>query len=379
MQELLLRAALNEGEPAREAFVEWKQATGFAQYADVDFLSTYLLPCVYGNLARSGTAEPWLAQMAGLHRYHWAQNAARQRTLIAVAERLHASGLQFVLWGGFALWAGRYLDDLGQRPRLDWELLLAPSDGLLARRMLTSLGWRASTAALPPVAGWRSEGWHGPEDRTIQVHFRWLPKPYPVVGIGRLLRHARVVDLGGLPLYIPDATDLLLQACVGGRRFQGCSAGRFLWVADAVRILRGSRSELDWDRLLRESRPLCTLFALREALEYLRAAFDAPIPDAWLAEAWEVNIPRSERRPFERLVKRRSSSAARLAMLRRPLAGYVAAEQAAGRTPSAGGLLHYFAWRASLRMQKATRFARGASAKPFASAIAAGETLRREL
>src|ERR1700676_4195617 len=124
MQELLLRAALADGPAARDALAEWKQATGFAQYADVDFLSTCLLPCVYANFKRSGVADPWLAQLAGLHRYHWTRNAAAMRTLLDLVGQLNARGLQFVLWGGFALLAGQYFSDLGERPLLDAELIL---------------------------------------------------------------------------------------------------------------------------------------------------------------------------------------------------------------------------------------------------------------
>ena len=117
-QELLLRAALCDGPQAREAFTAWKKASGFAQYADVDPLSTNLLTRVYGNLARSGISDPWLPQLAGLHRYHWTKNAARQRTLLEVVEHFHSAGLEFVVCDSFALLIGGHFSDLGERPFL---------------------------------------------------------------------------------------------------------------------------------------------------------------------------------------------------------------------------------------------------------------------
>ncbi len=76
-QELLLRAALVEGQTGHDAFTQWKRAAGFVEYSDVDFFATYLLPSVYGNLTRAGIADPWSPQLFGLHRYHWTRNATR--------------------------------------------------------------------------------------------------------------------------------------------------------------------------------------------------------------------------------------------------------------------------------------------------------------
>ena len=341
---------------AREAFASWKKASGFSQYSDVDFLATQLLACVYGNLVRCKISDPWLPQLAGLHRYHWARNAARQKSLLEVIERFRAIGLEFVVVGSFALLAGKYLADLGERPLLDAAIVLKPSDGASTHRAFASLGWSVASAAPPPVAGWRSEEWRTPNALTVQVHYRWLPKPYPVVGIGRLLRHATLVEIGRVQFHIPDATDLLLHSCVCSRLVHEDVRRQFLWVADAMRVLQRSGSDIDWERLWLESRPLCTLFPLRSALEYLRKEFNAPVPENWLAKAREVDIPSAELYPFYRSTRQRLDSLEIKRTVNRPWDGYVAAERAAGRSPSASGLLQYLAWRASVELRKATHF-----------------------
>jgi hypothetical protein len=355
-QELLLRAALCDGAQAREAFESWKKASGFTAYSDVDFLSTQLLSCVYGNLVRCEMPDPWFPQLAGLHRYHWARNAVRQKSLLEVVERFRAVGLEFVVGGSFALLASKYLGDLGERPLLDAAIVVKPSDGASARRVFAALGWSAASAAPPPVAGWRSEEWRGPDALTVQVHYRWLPKPYPVVGTGRLLQNATLVELRGVQFPIPDATDLLLHSCVCSRLVHEDACRQFLWVADAMRVLRRSGSDIDWQRLWRESRPFCTLFPLRGALEYLRKEFDAPVSESWLAKARKVEIAPAELYPFFRSTRQRSDFPHAKRIVNRPWHGYVAAEQAAGRTPSASGLLHYLAWRATVELRKATHF-----------------------
>lgn len=347
-QQLLLRAALFDSRLALESFGEWKQASGFRQYSDVDFLATHLLAAVYGNLTRANLSDPWLAQMAGLHRYHLAKNAARQRTLLQLAERLNDLHLQFVVIGGFALFAGQYLNDLGERPFLDADLLLAPADAPTIRRSLQSLGWAAASTA-PPIAGWRAESWRGPEKQLLELRYQWLPRPYPVVGVGRLLERSCKVDFAGQPIRIPDPADLLAEACIGGRRFQNDAARRFLWVADGVRILKRGANDIDWDRMLSESRPYQTLLPLREALHFLRREFEAPVPADWLDRAWSVAIPQAELRPFYQSIKHQLASPPQIPLRRRPWDGYVAAERAANRSPSATGMLRYLAWRVAQR------------------------------
>jgi hypothetical protein len=353
---LLLRAALIEDASALETFAAWKQAAGFVEYSDVDFLATYLLPCVYTNFSRMTLADPWLAQLAGLHRYHLAKNAARKRTLLKLLERMTAGRLPFLLSGGFGLLTGQYFSDLGERPFLDAELILAPADGLPTRQVLESLGWHATTA-LTPVAGWRSESWRGPDGQMLQIHFRWLPRPYPVVGIHHLLRHARSADFSGLAVHIPDATDLLLSTCVGGWRVQGDRARQFLWVADAIRILQRSKNELDWNRLWCDSRSLGVLHPVCGALAYLRATFQMTVDDARLAATRPVKIMSAGMGPYEDRLDSENGSAAGKSRRRRPWDGYLVAEQAAGRMPSASGMLRYLGWRISLRLRKAAGFA----------------------
>ena len=103
-------------------------------------------------------------------------------------------------------------------------------------------------------------------------------------------------------------------------------------------VLQRSGPELDWTRLWEESRRLCTLFPLRGALEYLRTNFAAPVPEDWLANARQVNIPQAELHPFYRSTRQRHGfPAAGEILTHRPWAGYVAAEQAAGRAPSRAG------------------------------------------
>jgi Uncharacterised nucleotidyltransferase len=346
-QELLLLATFAAGARARDAFTTWKQATGFKEYSDIDFCSSRLLPATYHNFRRQGIADPWLPRMGALHRYHWTRNVLTQNRFVETAQALQHAGCESVVLGGFALAAGGYFDDPGERPLLEGELLISLSDAPGARRALAELGWRDAAAVPAPVAGWRSEWWRSADDQSLRIHYRWLPKTFPVVTRDRISRYSQSAELGGVPLRIPDPADLLVYACVANRRPARDLSHRFLWAASVMRILERGGARIDWDRLRHESRHLCTLFPLRESLGYLTENFHAAVPASWLAAARKAKIRRSEKRPFYRATRQwlRLARATDIGAIKWPWDDYVASERGAGRKPSLTALTQYWDWR----------------------------------
>jgi hypothetical protein len=316
-QLLLLRAALGDGQSAYESFTAWKKAAGYASYDEIDFASTRLLPMVYRNLARAGHDDPWMSKLLGLHRYHWIQNASAQQRLLEIASALNDEGLEFVAVGGLALWAGRYVDDLGERPMLDGEFLVSNADAPKVRQSLVSLGWRTATKMLPPIAGWQSEWWQSTGRPLVRINFRWLPKPYPVLRVERLLTYAEAAEIASVPLRIPDATDQLLYACIGNRQWRADDAHRTIWVADTFRILQRSGPKIDWDRFYRDAKLLQSVSALDESLAYLQRQFNVELPANWTGDTTGTaatsrqNRPHVGRAPLARLCRRRTNGPTR--------------------------------------------------------------------
>lgn len=338
-QLLLLRAALVDGQTACDSFSAWKKATGFARYDEIDFASTRLLPMVYRNLVRAGHTDPWMNKLVGLHRYHWIQNASAQQRLLEIASALNGGGLEFVAVGGLALWAGRYIDDLGERPMLDGEFLVSNADAPRVRQTLTYLGWRTATNTLPPIAGWQSEWWRSAGRPLVRINYRWLPRPYPVLRVERLLAHAEAAEISSVPLRIPDATDQLLYTCISNRQRRADDAHRTIWVADALCILQRSGSTIDWHRFYRDASLLGCEATLEASLVYLARNFAIELPTRTSLTPQESrsNRPAATRSIWARLVESASVT--------RPWRDYVAAEQTARREPSAVAWLQYWGWR----------------------------------
>lgn len=354
--ELLLQAALDPSPSALNAFIGWKSARGLTQYSEVDFATTRLLPLIYRNLTVQGLVDPWLPQMSGLCRYHWMRNAAVERHLREVLKSLAVRDVPCVVLGGLALMAAGYLDDLGERPALEGEILISPENAPQVRKLLASFGWLPERT-LPPVPGWRGESWNGPEYATLEIHYHWLPKPYPVLGAQRLLKFARPVERWGVTLQIPDPADQLLHACICSRRITSHRSPPIVWAADAHRILVRSGTTIDWDRLCKESQLLRTRHALLESLDYLQRRFAALVPEDWLIQMRQGEISREETRLLWRACRQPTglSWASLGDWVRQPWQNYVAAERSANRELSVGGFIYFWRWHASREISRHIR------------------------
>ena len=56
------------------------------------------------------------------------------------------------------------------------------------------------------------------------------------------------------------------------------------WIADALAVLRSPDAEVDWGRLLRQTRRLRATLRVRDAVSFLRRELDAEVPDEVLEE-----------------------------------------------------------------------------------------------
>jgi hypothetical protein len=82
----------------------------------------------------------------------------------------------------------------------------------------------------------------------------------------------------------------MMLACLTGAK--PASAGRPIWVADVLMLLRHSGDTIDWERLCDQARRINHVMRLRDALSYVRRVADAPIPEDVLAELERTRVAR---------------------------------------------------------------------------------------
>jgi hypothetical protein len=290
-QQLLLRAALSEGDPAA-AWDQWRRSGG--QIDDLDRDAQRVLPQLYRNLVAAGCEDPDRERLKGIYRHSWSSN---QILFNAVGPVLHAfrdAGIEAMVLKGGAV-AGLYPDGLGTRPMRDIDILLrreAVDDGLvvLAEHGITAPDPSGLVRARRAK---HSESLSGPNGFDLDLHWEAL---FKVGSDSSLWRSARPGVLGDAPVLVPGLADQLLHACVHGTGF---TPAPMRWITDAMLILRASDGELDWEHLIAAAREHHASRNLHRALSVLVTDFDAVIPREALSRL--ARIPVS---PIERLESR---------------------------------------------------------------------------
>jgi Uncharacterised nucleotidyltransferase len=283
---LLLRAALCGGE---ESVAAWRR---LRQALDLDMLepeSTVLLPLVHRQLATADPEDPLLPRLQGMRRRTWYVNQLRLDRLVPALQGVQESGADPLVVGTFELPA-HYYEDLGVRAVTALHLLVRPDHFERATRCLAEAGWTSER---------RSRFWtcfKSAEDEECVVHRRLFDEfrgaeeggPQPE----ELWEGTIGLDLNGVAARALAPVDELLDVCLRGARM-----GRWrshVWLADAHTILRVAGAGLDWAGLVERARRLRASLGLRDALRFLRAKLDAPVPEGVIEELGRVPVRRRE-------------------------------------------------------------------------------------
>jgi Uncharacterised nucleotidyltransferase len=267
-QELLLKAALLEGERALPAWKRWKATETITE---TDHESGRLFPLLARNLLRIGVEDPDLYILKNAYRHQWLVSQQRIAAGARALSALSQAGIETMVLKGAAL-AHRYYKDLGVRLMYDVDILVRPQSARLAAEVLLSSGW---TQLLPldldvllPVSHGTMfrDGKHG-----VDLHWyaTWAP-----ASEDDFWSAAEPIEIGEARTLAQCPADQLLHMCVHGIWTDGVP---IRWVADAVTIIH-SEPALDWDRLVDRGRARAVSLPLRDALTYLRNTFEAPVP-----------------------------------------------------------------------------------------------------
>jgi hypothetical protein len=299
-QELLLRAAILQGQPALEAWRAWKADV------ELDLLepgSQRLLPLLYQNLVAHGVQHPLLDRLRDRYRSTWVQNQTRFHFMSSLLRSFHEADISTMILKGVAL-ALQHYRDLGLRPLGDIDLLV-PTDQVVASiELLSRLGWtpkqlpaRALTPAIQSIQHGRP--FLDPNGRELDLHWHVLHEcSYPGAD-DDFWAAALSTTIHRAPTRVLNPADQLLHVCVHGSKWEPVPVP--WWVADAVAILRTPQGEIDWDRLANHAERRRLILPLGEALSYLRDVVEAPIPASAVQTIRKMPTSRVERMEYAAL------------------------------------------------------------------------------
>jgi len=312
-QELLLQAALLEGQPVIDA---WQQWTSRVDIDDVDPGSYRLLPLVYRNLLGQGVTDPLLDKLKGVYRKTWFENQLLFHRMARVLQALHGEGIETLVLKGAAL-VPLYYRDYGLRPMQDFDLLVHPGDLARTIALLREMGWhRSESEALPLdlVVPFRHalSFWKGAADQ-FDLHWYALRGRCWAEADDEFWAGAVAFQLGKVDTLALNPTDELLHTCVHGLAWNPVPP--FRWAADAMMVLNTSGPEIDWSRLVAQARQRRLSLPLTAALDYLARTLHAPAPPEALADLRSRVVSRFERIEYETVTRHDGGIVASLSRL----------------------------------------------------------------
>lgn len=288
-QRVLLRAALLDGEVARDAFDAW------ARHADLRTLdegSRRLLPLLWRNALRLGVVSPLLPALRDAHRRSWSRNQVLLRRVAGIIAVLEAAGVRTMVLKGVPLALQTY-DDVGARPMADVDILVAAGDLDAAVRRLREHGWQPSGEPLvwppDPLASWpfADAGRH-----ELDLHWRPFHRDYSA--LDDLWAAAVPMAIGTTGTRALDPAAQVLHTIAHGLAWNPVPSIR--WIADSVMLLR-RHTPFDWARLVQQARQRRLVLELGHGIRYIATHFDVAVPPAVMA-ALDAPAPRGERIAF---------------------------------------------------------------------------------
>ncbi len=315
-QELLLRACFLDAPEANRAFEEWRAS---ADLENIDDVSTRLLPL----LARRWGSDPPDAEAAELgariRLAHWMQNRQRIELAAELNGILAEGGIEGMFLKGIALIP--HYGDSGLRAMGDIDFLVRVPDAVGAFEALRRAEWIPEdglpSGDLPDQMRVR-HAWQfnrGPEE-ICDLHWHPVVRCYSPRVAEKFWSHRRRARIGEHSLQIAGASEQFFHACAHGLQWSWTPQTR--WVPDAMTILNGGGAEsgngesraaaedrgaVDWNAVTELAMDAQMTIRLLDAMEYLSARLEAPVPRGAIEALRNHKAPNWERREHELLQK----------------------------------------------------------------------------
>lgn len=292
-QELMLRAALLQGEPALDSWNEWRRKVDI----DVmDYGSHRMVPVLYRNLQRHGVKDPLMDRLKGVYRYYLYKNEILMHRIGTLLAAFEEAGIKTMVLKGAAL-IQLYYRESGLRPMLDADVLVHAHQAEQAMELLASLRWKPVRYRHPqtriPIL--HSTPFEDDGGRQLDLHWHLFWECFNANDDDDYWKNAIPIQIGGVQTLALNPTDQLLHTCWHGARWNEVPPIR--WIADAMAIMNAD--EIDWESLLKKAQAHRIIMPVKDSLEYLKKTLDAPVPDSVLRSLSAVRVSKIERENYE--------------------------------------------------------------------------------
>ncbi len=273
-QELLLHAALDEGQGAIAAWEKFSSSTGLDGLPES---ASSLLPQVHRNLAEQGYAESAMGGLKEAYRQAYCKNQLLLSEMTPIVRTLHMAGIPTMLLNGLALTLWAY-QDRGARPLGSFDLLVPSDEADRALELLSRDGWRSTAGHGMRLNDTQLRYRHAmdlvsPSGKILNLYWHLLDQSRLPATDAEFWKRAWPLYLGEDRSLMLAPTDQVIHLCA---QLENVERSTTLWVPDAVRTIRSAK--IDWEQLLDCVCRLEVVLPLRDGLRYLQDVFHAPLP-----------------------------------------------------------------------------------------------------
>ena len=289
-QELLLQAALLEGEDAISAWQQWRSMVDLEGYLDNG--SFRLLPLLYKNLQLLRIEDPFMNKLKGLYKQAWCKNQILFYDISKVLQYLHDAGIQTMILKGAALIVLHY-KNYAVRPMADFDILVPTSQALPAINLLNKAGWIQTDNLIDVyLCSRNSMKFIGKSGKELDLHWHLLGVSCQEVSDMVFWEGVVSIRINEVSSFALNPTDTLLHVIVHGVSWNPEPPIR--WIADAISLINSSDTEIEWIRLINQVKTHRVVLKVKEALNYLHEKFQAPIPKSVMDKINRIPISFTE-------------------------------------------------------------------------------------
>lgn len=290
-QELLLKAALLDGEIAVRSWRAWRARV---RLDDVDHGSARLVPLLLDNLQRLGVQDGELQRYQNVARHAWLESLLLARNAAAILQLFSEGSIPTMALKGLAL-APLYYGNVRLRPMGDIDILVPVARVREAAGLLVAAGWqslRYERMAQPDYfSTHHSSLFVSGKGVQCDLHWHVFEEGCRDGADDDFWSHAQRMSLGDVKTSALCDTDQLFHALVHGGRVNDVAPIR--WVADCALVLR--HGNIDWNRLIAHARTFAVALRIRKMARYLNAQMELPVPRSALAALQSLPVTGTER------------------------------------------------------------------------------------
>ncbi|MGV3709320.1 MAG: nucleotidyltransferase domain-containing protein [Gemmatimonas sp.] len=274
MQMLLLRAALDSGSEATDAFLEWTRRVDID--AEFGWEALRLVPMVYHNMSALGLQHPLMGRLKGVYRRSWYEtHTLFRRTRSAISE-LQTANIPVLLSKGAPI-AKEYYRNLALRPMSDLDVGVHPANVPQAISVLRAHGWESTSTLTNDYLRYRHAlQFIHTDGGEIDLHWHLLPEAKDETLNALFWNDTEPFEFEGASVLQLGPTSLMLQQIVHGIRWNEETPVR--WIPDAIMIARVRGHEIDWEKLAGLARMLRVSARLSLGLSFLVEHFGLDVP-----------------------------------------------------------------------------------------------------